>query len=260
MSEERTGNPGPTRGHELKARFQRLRVSRKDGMFGLAEILALGGSAVILITVLFSYVYFLVPARSRIQALQLERSRLQNLLRSSHDVMRQGQDTQSMVDKITGSLTDFEDNRLPSRNRGRMGLYDELNQLIRKNGLRNTSGPSYTPLDSLGSKASTTGSKSASTKWQSVYPGISVSLTVEGSYQNLRRFIRNLESSKQFIIINAVELERATETNNTVLTESEAEATSGSSGRGSLVSLRLDMATYFQRDNGEGAAAVVVEH
>ena len=28
-----------------------------------------------------------------------------------------------------------------------MGLYDELNQLIRKNGLRNTSGPAYTPLD-----------------------------------------------------------------------------------------------------------------
>lgn len=95
-----------------------------------------------------------------------------------------------------------------------MGLYDELNRLIRTNGLRNTSGPSYTSLDTLGSK--TTGTNAASTRWQSVYPGIGVSLTVEGPYQNLRRFVRDLEANRQFIIINAIELERATETNSTV--------------------------------------------
>ena len=163
--------------------------------------------------------------------------------------MLKERDTQSIVDKITASLVDFEDNRLPNRNQGRMGLYDELNQLIHKNGLRNTSGPSYSQLESLDSKKSTTGSKSASAKWQSVYPGIGVSLTVEGSYQNLRRFIRSLEASKQFIIINAIELERATETNT-------AESASTSGARGSLVSLRLDMATYFQRANGESGAVV----
>ena len=32
-------------------------------------------------------------------------------------------------------------------------------------------------------------------------------MTVEGSYQNLRRFIREIETSKQFIVISAVELE-----------------------------------------------------
>jgi Tfp pilus assembly protein PilO len=218
-------------------------------MFGVAEIIALVGSVVILLTVLLSYVYFLIPARSHLQERQLERSRLQNQLRSSQDLMRQGRDTQSTVDKITESLDDFEDNRLPNRNQGRMGLYDELNQVIRKNGLRNTSGPSYTPLESLDSKKGTTGSKSTSAKWQSVYPGIGVSLTVEGSYQNLRRFIRSLEASKQFIIINAIELERATETNT-----AESAATSGA--RGSLVSLRLDMATYFQRANVESGAVM----
>lgn len=213
-------------------------------MLGVAEIIALGGSVVILLAVLLSYFYFLIPARSHLQERQLERSRLQNQLRSSQDLVREERDTQSIVDKITQSLDDFEDNRLPNRNQGRMSLYDELNQLIRKNGLRNTSGPSYTQLESLESKKSTTGSKSASAKWQSVYPGIGVSLTVEGSYQNLRRFIRSLEENKQFIIINSIELERASET-------SPAESASTSGARGSLVSLRLDMATYFQRANGE---------
>ena len=249
MSEELAGSPSPTRRHDIRTKLQRIRKSRRSGVFGLAEIIALGGSVVILLTILLSYVYLLIPARSHLQGRQLERSRLQNQLRSSNDLMREGQDTQSTVDKITESLDDFEENRLPNRNQGRMSLYDELNQLIRKNGLRNTSGPSYTPLESLDSKRSTTGSKSASAKWQSVYPGIGVSLTVEGSYQNLRRFIRSLEASKQFVIINAIELERATETN-------IAESASTSGARGSLVSLRLDMATYFQRANGESGAAL----
>ncbi|MDQ3173563.1 MAG: hypothetical protein M3Q91_07625, partial [Acidobacteriota bacterium] len=179
MSQELAGSPPPTRRHDIRMKLQRIRKSRRSGVFGLAEIIALGGSAVILLAVLLSYFYFLIPARSHLQGRQLERSRLQNQLRSSLDLMRQGQDTQSTVDKITESLDDFEDNRLPNRNQGRMGLYDELNQVIRKNGLRNTSGPSYTPLESLDAKRSTTGSKSASSKWQSVYPGIGVSLTVE---------------------------------------------------------------------------------
>lgn len=230
-------------------KLQRVQKSRRGGMFGIAEIIALMGSVLILLTVLISYVYFLMPARSHLQELQLERSRLQKQLRSSRDLMLQGQDTQSTVDKIAESLTDFEDNRLPNRSQGRMSLYDELNQLIRKNGLRNTSGPSYTALESLDSKKRTTESKSASAKWQSVYPGIGVSLTVEGSYQNLRRFIRSLEASKQFIIINAIELERATQTNT-------ADTASASEARNSLVSLRVDMATYFQRAKGETGAVV----
>ena len=248
MSEPLAGTPlPPNRTQHIRMKLQRIRKARRGGMFGVAEIIALGGSAVVLLTVLLGYVYFLIPARSNLQVQQLERSRLQNQLRSSQDLIRQEQDTQTIVEKITQSLDDFENTRLPNRSQGRMSLYDELNQLIRTNGLRNTSGPSYTQLESIDSKKITTGSKSASAKWQSVYPGIGVSLTVEGSYQNLRRFIRSIEASKQFVIINAIELERATETNT-------AESASTSGARGSLVSLRLDMATYFQRTHDSSGA------
>ena len=123
-------------------------------MFGVAEILGLGGSLLLLLIVVISYVYFLVPARSRLEALQLERSRLQTQLRNSQDIIRQGQDTQSTVTKITESLDEFQNYRLSSAGAGRMGLYGELNQLIRKNALRNTSGPAYTPLASSTTKQS----------------------------------------------------------------------------------------------------------
>lgn len=246
MSEELPRSTPTYRTQGLRRRLQRLRTSRRRGMFGVAEIIALAGGLVVLLTVVISYIYFLAPARSNLQRLQAERGSLQGQLRNLQELTRKGGDTQSTVDRIVASVEGFERDHLAARMQGRMGLYDELNQLIGKNGLRNTSGPSYSPLDPTGSKTNGTESKSTSTKWQSVYPGISVSLTVEGSYQNLRSFIRSLEASKQFIIINAIELERATETG----APTPAEGPSAS-GRGSLVSLRLDMATYFQRGHAE---------
>jgi Tfp pilus assembly protein PilO len=198
---------------QIRANLQRLRASRKEGIFGMAEIIGLAVSLLMLLLVVVSYIYFLVPARSRREALQLERTTLQSQLRGSQEIMRQGQDTQSTVTKITESLDAFQNHYLTDAGQGRMGLYGELNQLIKKNALRNTAGPAYSPLASSTTKQDPGGTKSASTKWQSVYPGIAVSLTVEGQYQNLRRFVRDLEVSKQFIIVNAIELERATESN-----------------------------------------------
>lgn len=245
MNEPHVEAPKRRRRPQIRANLQRLRASRNQGIFGVAEILGLGVSLLMLLIVVVSYVYFLVPARSRLQTLQADRTRLQSQLRGSEEIIRQGHNTQSTVSSITESLDAFQNDHLSAANQGRMALYGELNQLIRKNALRNTSGPAYTPLVSSAAKKGPGDTKSANTKWQSVYPGLAVSLTVEGQYQNLRRFIRDLEASKQFIIVNAVELERATEHN------TGASLDSTSVPRNSLVSLRVDMATYFQMSAAE---------
>ena len=83
-------------------------------------------------------------------------------------------------------------------------------------------------------------------------------VTVEGQYQDVRRFIRDVERSRQFVVINEVELQRATQTNAPASIEEGGSAeggataaapSSGSGSRGSLVSLQLNMATYFQRSS-----------
>ena len=222
--------------------------ARKSGPLGPAELIGLAGSLFILLLVVVAYLYFLSPARARLERAQLERAGLHNQLRASKDIVQRGLSTEAIVSGITQSLDAFETNGLMGVTRGRMDIYDSLNQMMRKNGLRNTSGPTYTPLDPAGTKTETGGAKATSSKWQSIYPGIAISVTVEGPYQNLRRFIREIETSKQFVVINSVELERATETNVTA----SAEGGSGGS-RSSLVSLRLDMATYFQRGSGAGS-------
>ena len=243
--------PSPTRPavNRIRSGFETLNISRQREILGPAELIALAGSGLLVLLVIVSYFYFLAPARSRLEALKLERTRLEKELRNSQLIVRQGQSTEATVQTITESLEGFENNRLVSANNGRMGLYDSLNQMIRKNALRNTSGPTYTPLDPAGQKSSTTGAKSASAKWQSLYPGIAISLTVEGPYQNLRRFIRDVETTKQFIIINSVELESATETSAAPPSEEGTTV----NPRSSLVSLRLELATYFRRSSAESS-------
>lgn len=254
MSEQTPRTRRSIQGDRIRAGFKNLGFAREQQILGPAEIIGLAGSLLILLLVVVSYLYFLAPANSRLDALHSERSRLQTQLRNSETVVREGETTEAAVQKITQSLNDFESQQLLGADRGRMGLYDSLNVLIRKNGLRNSSGPTYTPLEAAGSKAGATGTKSANTKWQSIYPGIAISVTVEGPYQNLRRFVRDLETNTQLIIINSVELEQSTESYS--LPSAQGEPTSAP--RGTQVSLRLDMATYFQRGSAENNATNVV--
>ena len=221
--------------------------SRRGKMFGVVEIVALTGSCFVLALVLSSYLYFLAPARSRITSLNADRKQLETNLQTLDGVVHKEQNTKDNVDRVAASLEKFENAFLMRQDAGRLALYEELNRLIVKNGLRNTSGPTYTPLDPAGTKSAS--GKTVSTKWQSFYPGIAVMVTVEGQYQDVRRFIRDVERSKQFVVINEVELQRATQNN--APASAAAEEGGGSGTRGSLVSLQLNMATYFQRDNGE---------
>ena len=226
--------------------------SRRGKMFGVAEVVALAGSCFVLALVLFSYIYFFVPARSRIASLNTDRKQVETNIKTLESLVSKEQGTQQTVDSVVASLNDFETKHLLRQDRGRMQLYEELNQLIIKNNVRNTSGPTYTTLDTTDEKAAS--GKSVVTKWQSFYPGIQVMVTVEGQYQDVRRFIHDVERSKQFVVINQVELQRAQQDNVPVSAED-----SGSGTRGSLVTLQLNMATYFQRENGANGATAVQE-
>jgi Tfp pilus assembly protein PilO len=236
---------------QYKQRLTTFRDSRRGKMFGVTEVAALAGSCLVLLLVLLSYLYFLVPARSRVASLNEDKTRLQANLQTLGGVVDREKNTKDQVDQIATSLTGFESSYLPRPDQGRLDLYNELNQLIVKNGLRNTSGPAYTALDPTGTKS--TSGKTTTTKWQSFYPGIAVLVTVEGQYQDVRRFIRDIERSRQFVVINQVELQRANENSAPVSAEGgEGAPAAGSGSRGSLISLQLNLATYFRRDDAAG--------
>jgi len=252
----------------IRVRFDQLKHSSGLHVIGLPELIGLAVAALLALITVFAYFYFLTPARARLNSAQLDRSRFQALLKQSQANLSAGASVSEQINKINASLEDFESNWLAAPATGRMSLYSTLNDLIRSNDLKNTSGPAYALLQPLGTKPQVQPSASAETqsnaKWQSIYPGISVSVTVEGPYQSVRHFVRDIETSRQFLIINAVELESVTQTNvaTTEVSIPKPAAPAPRGGRaaspsvaqppgthGTLVSLRLDMATYFRLIN-----------
>lgn len=248
-----------------------IRVSMRRApalnIIGLSELIGLAGAALLALLTVFAYFYFYLPASSRLTSTELERQRLLALRQASGTALQENMSTQDRVNRIKASLEDFEGNWLPSQSAGRLSLYTVLNKLIKSNGLRNTAGPTYAQLAPVGTKTqvqpSVTAEKQSQAKWQSIYPGIIVSVTVEGSYQNVRQFVHDIEANRQFLIINAVELERVTQsgaaTEAAPAVETPARTTGPAAnkpiagGRGTLVSLRMDMATYFQRAESKPA-------
>ena len=241
-------------GEQMRVRVERLRGlrHRRSSMLGFPEIVGLAAATLLLLTAVFAYFYFLSPERKRLQALQLERGKLQTRLRESAEGVKRGDSAEASVEQILASLRNFEANNLAGRSQGRTAVIEQLNTLIRRNKLRITTGLAFTQFEERAAASGgqtpprpTTTTAARGGVAQNVFPGIGINMTVEGSYQNLRRFIRDVEASRQFIVINAVELEGVTDSNapRTTAMDSSGAAAAG----GALVSLRLDMAAYFQR-------------
>lgn len=265
--------PALTQPRRIPIRLDQLKRVPALSVIGLPELIGLACATLLALMTVFAYFYFYLPAHSRLSSTERQREQLQAQLRTSENLFTQTTSTSEAVDQMTASVKDFEANWLAVSGPGRLSLYAELNNLIRSNGLRNTAGPSYTPLDPIVFKAQAQverAEKQGVAKWQSIYPGVLVSVTVEGPYQSVRHFVRDIETSRHFLIINAVELEgvrdtgaaldlptpvpgvrapsgppRAGATRPGAITQPIVPATAGS--RGSLVSLRLDLATYFRR-------------
>jgi len=153
MSQEQPlHNPALAPRRPRQISIAKLRTARGLSLIGLPELIGLAGAVLIAILTIFAYFYFYLPAQSRLTTLQLERDRLQAFLRTSQSNLQENTTVRQQVDEITGSMSDFENNWLANSSSGRMSLYATLNNLIKSNGLRNTAGPTYTPLEPIGSK------------------------------------------------------------------------------------------------------------
>jgi hypothetical protein len=263
-------NPALTPRRKIPIRLEQLKRAPALTVLGLPELIGLAGAAMLALITVFAYFYFYLPAHSRLASAQVERDRLQKQLLASRILFDENTSTSDSVEQRIASVKKFESNWLVVSGSGRLALYAELNNLIRSNGVRNTAGPSYAPLEPVGTKVqiqpTASAEKQSNAKWQTIYPGIAVSVTVEGPYQSVRHFVRDIETSRHFLIINAVELERVTQSGvDEVLSAPlptprrpagpvrPREVPTSAGGRGALVSLRLDLATYFQRSETKPA-------
>ncbi|HEY0659013.1 MAG TPA: hypothetical protein VGD05_11095 [Pyrinomonadaceae bacterium] len=256
------------------------------GMWGQTEIATVGVGMLAILTVILLFIFLVLPAKKELEQNRAERDRLERELTTARDRYGNITTTEERVARLVSSVNDFETRFLPIATNGRTALYQRINGLISAYGLVNASGPDYAPLEIAdGGNNQSSEQESGRAKFQSIFPGVYVTMTVEGSYQNLRRFIREIETSDQFVVVSAVELEPSDteEKENTTTqarinsvqispvnqpainggagfpvqpgqvmvqtpTQPRPKAVSGKT-HGETVSLRLEMAAYFRRPN-----------
>lgn len=237
------------------------------GMWGIPEIIAIGLALLFLLGTGLFYLFFVKPSQTELTANREERNRLETELISARARYGNITDTETEVAKLVSSVDDFESNFLPVAVLGRTSLYQRLNSLIISNGLVNTNGPAYAPLEvAEPSQSNQTEEERGRERFRSLFPGVYVTMTVEGPYQNLRRFIRELETGREFVIISSVELAPSESTSGTsssadretmtidpvtglpVQVQPQPQTQRGRT-HGERVALRLEMAAYFRRHN-----------
>jgi len=180
------------------------------GMWGQSEIATVGLGMLAILAVIILVVLVVLPAQKELEKNKAERDRLETELVSSRGKYGAITTTEARVAELIGSVDDFETKFLPVGTIGKSALYQRINGLIGAYGLINTTGPDYAPLQIADNRrGQETESERGRSKFQSIFPGVYVTMTVEGSYQNLRRFIREMETGNQFVVISAIELEPA---------------------------------------------------
>lgn len=236
------------------------------GMWGQPELITMGLAMLAMLTVILIYVFVVMPANRELERNRAERNKLQQELLSATEKYGKITDTEAHVVELMASVDDFESRNLEFAENGRTSLYQRINGLIAGYGLINSSGPDYTPLETIDQNngGQSQEDERGRSKYKSLYPGVYVTMTVEGSYQNIRRFIREIETGRDFVVVSAVELE-PTESEQRVdpsqapnqqagpndpgATQPQLPARQRGKTHGEVVSLRLEMAAYFRRPN-----------
>lgn len=178
-----------------------------SGMWGQSETTAVALGLLTILAVVLLFVLVVLPAQRELEKNKTKRDNLETQLLSTRSKYGDITDTETEVAKLMTSVNDFETRFLPVASLGKSSLYQRLNGLISGYGLINTSGPDYAPLEiSDNRNAQKNEEENGRAKFQSIFPGVYVTMTLEGPYQNLRRFVREIETSEQFVVISAIEL------------------------------------------------------
>ncbi len=180
------------------------------GMWGTTELVTVGISMLAILTTILVFVLLVLPAQRELNNTRAERDELDKKLTEASSRYGNITSTQERVADLIRSVDDFESRYLATEINGKAALAQQINGLIIAYGLTNTSGPDYATLEINDANRNNqqNDAERGRSKFTSIYPGQYITMTLDGSYQNLRRFIREIETNRnQFVIISAIELE-----------------------------------------------------
>jgi hypothetical protein len=218
------------------------------------EIGSLAAALIFAFIVLFFYLTKIQPLSSQAAALRAkEEGLLKQLDRLSIEERKRGEQSAN-AEKILDSLNKFENNLKPDA-RGMTQIIDEINTLCKTHKiLSDGSNYNFTEPAPVTDENGTPVARKVTRETIDFYPVLFIDTTVTGDYRNLRRFIFDLERSKQFLVINSVQFQgeaerlQRTQGNNAGRPQQQFEL---SSPEAIPVSLKIEMDTYFQKPSGK---------
>jgi Tfp pilus assembly protein PilO len=260
------------------------------GMWGTTELVTVGVAMLAILTTILLFVLLVLPAQSELDNNRAKRQELEKQLATANSRYGNITTTEERVSELTRSVEDFESRYLSTETNGKTALYQQINGLISAYGLTNTTGPDYATLEisDPNRNAQQEDEQKGRSKAISIYPGTYITMTLDGSYQNLRRFIREIETSNQFVVISSIQLEPSenkekeaidqtkpaqVSTNNPPVpnqfggvnpnafqqpnpqVQNQTEKVDRGKTHGETVTLRLEMAAYFRRPNFQPQSA-----
>ena len=246
-----------TRGGQFKELAGRIGRGFHRARLSAVEIVFLIATGLFVLVVVYFYLAHVQPKRSELNGLEGREFAARSRILAAEAQKKKMDEQQTNASRIVDSLSNFE-NRLKDRGRGTPQLIDEIDKLARDNQVIATD---YSYRINVAESVSAEGQGPASQRSdrdQQIYTALGVDTTLTGDYQNLRRLIAAIERSPSFILINGVAFQG--ETNRTRRSGPGAPgvpagpggvaprqpAAGGAAGNDLVVSLRLEMETYFR--------------
>lgn len=138
---------------------------------------------------------------------------------------------------IRASLVKFQETYLSPAETAQLRAIREVNQLAKQSGVLVTE-INFTAIEQRALQGEAEGIKSA----KSLFPGLEMSFTVEGSYNSVRHFLASLERSRVFIIVDTLELKSVESA------RSDGRGHQAGVATDQVIALGLKLAVYYQRE------------
>lgn len=221
------------------------------------EILFLIAAVLFAAVVTFFYFMKVQPLNSEVSRLQGRERELRGTLdKKNTDEKKRGEQS-SNAEKILESLNRFE-NYLKPDERGMTQIINEIDALGKTHKVitGDTTFRVAEPDATTDENGNPKPVAANNDKQIRIYPSLGMDTSVVGDYQNLRRFLSDLERSKQFLIINSLSFQGEADRVRRV------PAAAGNAQPGQLgqlsspeaipVSLKIELETYFQKSANKG--------
>ncbi len=225
--------------------LQRLRLSRTETVFLIAALIYIGFIA-------YFYLSSVRPLNTELSSLRARRGELQ-ARKDKYTIDEQKRTEQaSNAERIMESLGRFETYLKPDE-RGMTQIINEIDTLGKAHQVV-VGDASYRVAEAdvlLDEDGNPLPDSKLRDKKPKIYPALGIDTTVIGDYPNLRKFLTELERSRQFLIINSVSFQGEADKVRREAGKAGAPQIPLGSPDAIPVSLKIELDTYFQKPAGK---------